>query len=247
MYINKIFGLTLSGLCLSLLVITNAQAHGIWFAERAQQTALIYGVGADDLDTVKRLPLMESINGYDDDWNQVETKLMPAGPLLLAVSDDLPSYYTATMNNGIWSKTADGKWHKKGKDELPEAIISERTRKYAVYLREPLTTELPALPDQTLQIIPMGPIPEMMGKRMKIKVLFNGEPVRGARIKRDIVNDPDAKPIITRKDGTARIKVRNQGLNVIMAIYDGPADDPIKVTKVEHSASLSFVLEHLPE
>ncbi|MBJ7375941.1 MAG: DUF4198 domain-containing protein, partial [Sphingobium sp.] len=30
-----------------------ASAHGIWFAQRARQLALIYGVGADDLDAVK--------------------------------------------------------------------------------------------------------------------------------------------------------------------------------------------------
>ena len=30
-----------------------AQAHGIWFAQRAKQLALIYGVGADDLDMVR--------------------------------------------------------------------------------------------------------------------------------------------------------------------------------------------------
>ena len=29
-----------------------AQAHSIWFAQRARQLALIYGVGADDLDAV---------------------------------------------------------------------------------------------------------------------------------------------------------------------------------------------------
>ena len=29
-----------------------AQAHGIWFAQRAKQIGLIYGVGADDLDAL---------------------------------------------------------------------------------------------------------------------------------------------------------------------------------------------------
>ena len=33
-----------------------AGAHGIWFAQRATQLALMYGVGADDLDAVRRLP-----------------------------------------------------------------------------------------------------------------------------------------------------------------------------------------------
>jgi hypothetical protein len=41
--------------------------------------------------------------------------------------------------------------------------------------------------------------------------------------------------------------VRNQGLNVIGATYDGPADDPKRIDKIEHFATLSFVLQHLPE
>ena len=50
----------------ALLIATSAaDAHGIWFAQRATQLALIYGVGADDLDSVKRLPLIKSVSGYD--------------------------------------------------------------------------------------------------------------------------------------------------------------------------------------
>ena len=40
-----------------------ADAHRIWFAQRARQLALIYGVGADDLDAVKRLPLVKTVTG----------------------------------------------------------------------------------------------------------------------------------------------------------------------------------------
>ena len=48
-------------------------------------------------------------------------------------------------------------------------------------------------------------------------------------------------------DGTVVINVRNQGLNVVNAVYDGPTDDPAKATKIEHEATLSFVLQHAPE
>jgi hypothetical protein len=41
--------------------------------------------------------------------------------------------------------------------------------------------------------------------------------------------------------------VRNQGLNVISATYDGPPEDPKKEDKVEYEATLSFVLPHKPE
>ena len=35
-----------------------AQAHGIWFAQRSDDLALIYGEGGDDLNAAKRLPLI---------------------------------------------------------------------------------------------------------------------------------------------------------------------------------------------
>ncbi len=69
----------------------------------------------------------------------------------------------------------------------------------------------------------------------------------GAKIKTDFVNDPDATPLETAADGTVTINVRNQGLNVISAIYEGPADEPHRVNKIEHLATLPFVQGHLPE
>ena len=230
------------------LLSVSASAHGIWFAERAMQVGLIYGVGADDLDMVKRLPLIKSHSGYDSDLNEIETELMAAGPIVLSVSDDIPTVYTAVMNNGVWSKTPDGKWHKKGKDEVPDAVIAERTMKYAVHLHDKLTAPLKPLANQTLQIIPSTyPLPEMMGDILQFQVLFEGKPAAGAKIKADFVNDPDAPYIFTNEEGFASVRIRNQGLNVIAAVFDGPADDPKKVNKIEHLATLSFVLEHLPE
>ena len=64
----------------------------------------------------------------------------------------------------------------------------------------------------------------------------------------DYVNDPDeVAPAKTGADGTATIKLRNQGINVLMAIFVSPTDNPVKYQQVEHRASLSFVLPHLPE
>lgn len=84
-------------------------------------------------------------------------------------------------------------------------------------------------------------------QKMKVRVLFQGKPVAGARVIADLVNDPDAERIITGADGIATIKVRNQGLNVVNAVYDGPSDEPAKASKMEHEATLTFVLQHAPE
>ena len=33
---------------------------------------------------------------------------------------------TAVMDNGLWSKSPDGKFHNKGRDEVPDAVVSGR-------------------------------------------------------------------------------------------------------------------------
>lgn len=246
---KKIAGLAaVAAATAGMLTTSTVYAHGIWFAQRATQLALIYGVGADDLDSVKRLPLIRTVSGYDASLQPVKTSLRVAGPLLLVDSEADPVVVTAVLDNGIWSKTPDGEWLKKGRDEVLNATVSEKTIKYAVHINGPLSTALPPLQDQTLQILPVEPtLPAMLGRPLKLRVLFEGKPVAGARVLHDFVNDPDGKPVKTAADGTATIKVRNQGLNVVTAIFDGPADDPVKVDKIEHLATLSFVLPHAPE
>ena len=224
-----------------------AHAHGIWFAQRATQLALLYGIGADDLDSVKRQSMVESIAGYDSDWKPIPTKLRVAGPLLLVDSESQPTVVTAVLFNGIWSKTPEGQWLKKGRDEVPNATTAEKNYKYAVRIVGPLSKPVPPLANQTLQIIPVGAIPDLMGKPLKVRVLFQGKPAAKARVMWDWLNDPDGKPVKTAADGTVTIKVRNQGLNVITAIFDGPSDEPTKADKMEHLATLSFVLPHAPE
>ena len=232
----------------AVMAVSAVQAHGIWFAQRSKQLALLYGIGGDDLDAVKRLPLVQSVAGYDANWKPIPTRLRVAGPLLLVDSDRQPTVVTAVLKNGIWSKPPEGEWVKKGKDELPNATRSERTVKYAVRIEGPLSTPIPPLPDQILQIIPVeAKLPQQMDQPIKLRVLYQGKPVAGAHVLWDLLNDPDGKPVDTAADGTVTVKVRNQGLNVIAATFDGPPDDPAKVDKVEHLATLSFVLPHAPE
>jgi nickel transport protein len=227
---------------------TVAQAHGIWFAQRSNQLALIYGIGADDLDAVKRLPKVKAVAAYDEDGKEVQTQLAPNGPLLVVNTDNQPAIVAAVLDNGLWSKTADGKWHNKGKDEVPDATVSEHTFKYAVHLRRPLSAALPVLPAHKLQIVPVAKeLPEQMGQPLTLRVLYEGKPVRGARVQPDFVNDPDSEPLKTGADGTVMIKVRNQGLNVIVAVFESPPAEPAKTNRDEHLATLSFVLPHLPE
>jgi nickel transport protein len=244
---NKIHGL-IAATAFALAFPGAAFAHGFWFAQRANQFAMVFGVGADDLDMVKRLPKVTKFAAYDEDGKEVASKLVTSGPIVLVDIDNQPAIVAASMNYGMWSKTPDGKWFNKGKDEVPDAVISEQNYKYGVHLRRDLGKAVPLLPGQTLQIVPVPvKLPEKMGAALKLKVFYQGQPVAGARVLSDWVNDPDAKGVKTGKDGSVTIKVRNQGLNVIVAILETPPEDPAKTKTVEHLASLSFVLPHEPE
>ena len=243
----KVLGAAATAAAAFGLAAPAADAHAIWFAQRSKQLAFIYGVGADDLDSVKRLPLVEKVAGYDAQYKAVPTKLRVAGPMVMVDSDSPATVITGVMNNGIWAKMPDGEWVKKTKAEAPDATITTKNYKYAVYLNGPLSAPLPTFPDQVVQIVPVDAIPEKLGEPMKVRVLYKGKPIAGARVIADLVNDPDAEKIVTGADGVATIRVRNQGLNVVNAIYDGPSDEPAKAAKMEHEATLTFVLQHAPE
>jgi nickel transport protein len=235
-----------------------AQAHGIWFAQRGKQLAMIYGVGADDLDMVKRLPKVKSVQGYDAEWNPVAANLQPAGLVPIVNSEAPITAVTAVLDNGIWSKDKSGEYHQMGLDQMPDAVVSERTIKYAVHLvgladrpadfKGTIDARIPVMADQRLQIIPVdGQIPGDMGKPLTVKVLFDGKPMPGVKIHTDFVNDPDQNGPRTDAKGLVTFPVRNQGLNVVGATYRGPSEEPKLYKEVEYFATLSFKLPHLPE
>lgn len=237
----------LLSISLLILIPCTAQSHAIWFAERVDQLAIVYGEGADDLDVIKRQHKIKSIKGFDENWQPQATSLSQQGPLLVIPSQTNIAAVSAVLNNGVWSNTLDGKWLAKGRDEVPNARLSERTMKYAVHLTGPLRT-IPQLADQKLQLITTGDhFPSLSGEQITLQVIYAGKAVAGARVITDFVNQPDEAPVLSDQQGFVKIAIRNQGLNVIAATYDSAPDQPKIIDKIEHLATLSFVLDHQPE
>jgi nickel transport protein len=231
----------------SAILVAQADAHGIWFAQRAKQIAIIYGIGADDLEAVKRQPNMEQVLAFDADYQPIPAKLRTAGSLVLVDTDAPPTLVSAVLQNGTWSWLPDGEIVKKSKDEVPNATKTETTIKYAVSIQAPLTKPMPLIPTQALQIVPVGKIPEKLGQPLTYRVTWMGKPAAGAAVINDMVNDPDAVEVKTKADGTVTFPVRNQGLNVIRAVHVTPGPNPAKSDRVEHTATLAFTLAHKPE
>lgn len=242
----------------TLLTIGSAAgAHAVWFAERAVGTsaaghtqtgfAVTFGDGSEESDPLNRQKLITGVAGYNRDYGPLAATLHVAGPLLLFESDKPATVETVAVDYGTWSKTADGEWRNAGKDEVPNAQTSEHNYKYAVHLSGPLAKPLPLFPDQMIQIVPIGAIPQQFGKPLKVRVFFKGKPLAGAIVQPDEPTDPDDAGQKTGPDGTTTIHVRNQGLNVVVATFDAPSDQPSKYNQMEYKATLSFVLPHAPE
>lgn len=228
-------------------VSLSAEAHGIWFAQRARQIALVYGIGSDDLDMVKRMPLLNTTSAWDENWKPVPVTLKAAGAIPVV---DAPQPYAAlgaTMDYGMWAKRPDGEFVNKAKDEVPGATLGERTFKYTVFLAKMPTGEVPLLKDHRLQLVPVGKIPQEIGQPVTFKVYFDGKPAAGASVLTDFVNDPDMPTLKTGPDGQVSFRMRNQGLNVIAATIIGKSDQPAKYDYIEYRATLSFILPHAEE
>lgn len=225
-----------------------SHAHGIWFAQRADRLALVYGDGAEDLDVVKRLPKITSIGGIGADGKPTSTKLEAEGRMAFVNMDGKPAILTATMNNGLWSRDPAGKWHGKGKDEVPDATISGRYLKYATHLATLPSGPIAPVPSLALQIVPLGAVfPRNKDERLTVQVLFEGKPLAGAKVWQDVVTDPDGTPLVAGADGKITLPVRNQGLNVVKTEHESASIDPGKTDRTHHFATLSFALEHAPE
>ncbi|QEH95251.1 DUF4198 domain-containing protein [Gluconobacter thailandicus] len=244
---SKRSGLLVSGIVVFSLMGTVAQAHEIWFANRAKVPALIYGLGADDLDMVQRKSLITKVAAFDADMKPIKATLRPNGTVLFVDTAHRAAVLTAVMDNGKWSRRPDGEWVRQVNERLPGALASEQTLKFAMTIQAPLNTLPQVMPGPGVEVLPVTTnMPQHKDESLTVRVYFNGKPVGGAKVLPDFVNDPDAAPLLTAPDGTVTVKVRNQGLNVIAAAVDAKSEDKT-IDQVEYSATLSFTLAHKPE
>ena len=228
---------------ITVVAAGNLQAHGIWFAERSNRFALIYGEGPDDGEIVSRLARISSVVAFDAAGGSVPIKLVPTDHLLLVDTPREAMVVAAVLDNGVWTMTADGREFQKPKGEVPGATESGHYFRSAIHLRGDLKAPLGAVPGQVLQLTPVAAtLPKRMGDALTLRALLNGKPLAGAAVTVDWVNDFRGTPLRTGVDGTVTLKVRNQGLNVISVVHQMPVQNRTDTDKVEHRATLSFVL-----
>lgn len=226
----------------ALVFSPSACAHGIWFAQRAGELAMIYGDGGKDDPIVAKSDRVRLLSCYDVAGQPVPSQLIKTDYLLLVDRTANPSIVAGVLDNGYYTQGSDGKWQAKSKSEVANAKKSGHYIKLAIHQTRDLTVPLNALPNHPLQILPVRPnLPRQKGDAITLRVLFNGKPLAGAKVTPDFANDPDGMTVTADHRGLVKLKVANHGLNVIYAKHEVPASGE-DADLVQYAASFSFLL-----
>lgn len=226
----------------ALVFSPDAGAHGIWFAQRGGELAMIYGDGGKDDPIVGKFDRVRHFTAYDAGGRPVPGSLIKTDHLLLVERTANPAVVAGLLDNGYYTQGSDGKWQAKSKSEVANAGKSGHYIKLAIHQTRDLAAPLNALPDHPLQILPVRPtLPRQKGAPITLRVLFNGKPLAGAKVTPDFANDPDGIAVTTDRHGKVRLKVANHGLNVIYAKHEVPTVGE-DADLVQYAASFSFLL-----
>ncbi|HMO27929.1 DUF4198 domain-containing protein [Enterovirga sp.] len=172
-----------------------------------------------------------------------------AGPIL--VSEPLPglagTIVAARYDNGFWTKAPDGSFRNTTKRLLPgaaETIASVKFAKLVTGAEAPYAEPV----GHELEIVPLDdPSATEPGGTLRVKVLFRGAPVAGARILR---SDGEAVPhdrllaFTTDAAGIAAVQIEKAGGEILsVSPRIAPSATPDLADADTFSATLSYVVE----
>jgi len=218
-----------------------AQAHGIWVAQRHGDLAVIYGHGAGD-EPYEPEKIKAAVS-YLASGETRDAKIVPQAKNALIEPAKGATSLTVVLDNGIWTKGADGKSVNKPKRDVPDAQLASHAIKINTTVLagggEPKPSGL------GLEIVPLvDPMRLKMGDDLPVQVLSEGRPLPGVSLNTDYVNDPHAKSDKTDADGRVTLFIRNDGLNVIGVAHVAKTPGNPEVDQVGYFATLSFTLPH---
>lgn len=218
-----------------------ANSHGIWIAEHAGKSAIVYGHGAasDGYNTDK----LKTFAGYDVAGAPLEITAIDLDDHVAFAKDSKIALVTAVLDNGHWTKDISGKWHNLPRNEVKDAESAGHYLKYTkAIFHEDANTLKPV--GQPLEIIMLtNPLTLKAGDKLPVQVLMNGEPAPGAKLIAEYTTDSE-NSVKTDENGEAIITIRNNGLNVIAATLDETLTDNPKADKIGHFATFSFAYGH---
>jgi len=218
---------------------TAVAAHGVWVAERWGDLGVIYGHGAEDspYDPSK----VTSAKAIDESGAPIELEAKADGDRVWLMGTTEPAVILIDFDNGFWSKASDGNWVNEPKSKVPGATEAGHYVKHNISLIH-LHGDIPPLPAQTLQIVPLANPSEMKaGDTLRVRVMFEGKPLAGAKLMADYINDSETASAESDAEGKAEIVIRNNGLNVIAISHELPLTGDPDADTIGYFATLRFL------
>lgn len=224
----------------ALLVTHDAAAHGVWAVQRDGALAVIYGEGqAEEAYDPARLTQVGAwlANGEATGWRSE----IRSGQLFIQATS--AARLALQFDAGEWTQTARGDWLPGGRGSaVPDAKLTYRLLRFAsVLLSATGERAMPSAMPLEIQAL-ADPFRLDRGQSLPIRVLLRGEPLAGAKVIADFINDEEAAPVIADQDGVARVRLGGNGLNVLQTSYTEACAEPCAVDRNAYSATLSFTL-----
>jgi nickel transport protein len=145
-----------------------------------------------------------------------------------------PALVALEFDNGIWSRAEGGKSVNRPMNEVPDATRGTHAPKYAKTVvawndvaQRPL--------GQPLEIVPLSATAPRAGQPIRVRVLFEGRPLGGAKV----AADEDAPAALTDGDGVANYTPR-RGRNTVWVNHRVDVAGDARMTQRSHEAVLVF-------
>jgi uncharacterized GH25 family protein len=226
---------------ISVLSTGSVFAHGIWTEIRYGHIEVVYGHGAED---VAYAP--EKIKGvwaYDQSGKGGAVTVERMGDHARLQPIAAPAVLSVALDNGVWSKTKDGKSVNAPMAEVPGAVSASRSYKYSLAILEPNAC-IPNNLRLAMVILPLkDPMKVGVGNFLPVEVTIDGNPAANIVLLDDYRGMRDASSVKTDAHGHANIIIRNAGLNIIAAQAKVPVTDEKDISERSLFTSLTFVGE----
>lgn len=226
------------GILMSAGLASDVSAHGVFFAKRADQVALVLGEGPGD--NVYDRSCVTSIQGYDTSFRAIPVETGRYADYVTVAPQDNLGVTTTFFDYGFFTKDTNGKTHNAPFDQVANAVKTTHAVKYNVHYWSP-EVKPGHIYNVPIQIVPeVNPLTLRKGDRLNIRVYKDGKPYANAPLIADVINDLTNESEADAQ-GRASLEVTANGLNVIGVEVGFPTDDPN--TQVKYFSSLSFIIE----
>jgi len=217
---------------------TTVDAHGVFYANRLDQKALVLGEGP--LDNAYDPACVQRIDAYDVNFEPTTVERVDAGNHVTIVPGDDLGVTATFFDYGYFAKTTDGQvipTRDYASVENLKAVTY--ARKYNVhYWNEAVKPG--GLYNVPIQIVPaVNPLTLRRGDTLRLRIYKDGQPYANAPVIADVLGDLTTE-MNADANGYITVRVANNGLNVIGVEVGFPTDDPIVTEKI--FSSLSFII-----